>query len=75
MSNNQTENIDLYNSIKKLYFPLDKLVKEIDNKSFEREKMNLTLKNIIDYKKRLLKIKKINIFNNKHNKIFLNLEI
>ena len=72
VSNNQTENIDLYNSIKKLYFPLDKLVKEIDNKSFERKKMNLTLKNIIDYKKRLLKIKKINIFNNKHNKIFLN---
>ena len=72
VSNNQTENIDLYNSIKKLYFPLDKLVKEIDNKSFERKKINLTLKNIIDYKKRLLKIKKINIFNNKHNKIFLN---
>ena len=72
VSNNKEENKDLINKIEKLYFSLDKLIKEIDNKSFLGKKRSLTLKNINDYKKKLFKMERINIFNYKHDKIFLN---
>ena len=71
VSNNKMNNLDLYKNIKKLHLPMSKLVNEIDDKNFKNKKINITIKNLKNYKKGLLKLKKINIFDNKHNEVFL----
>ena len=74
LTNNKINNKHFYKQFKKLSILNNKLTKLINNKNTTRHKINsnIFLKFLLDYKRRILSISKVELINKKHNKAFIN---
>jgi len=71
ISNNKVRKLGLYKKLKKLNLILNKLTKNVNDKNFISQKYTIPLKTIINYRKNLLNLEKINVLDKKHNQVFL----
>ena len=71
ISNNKVRKLGLYKKLRKLNSILNKLTKNVNDKNFISQKYTIPLKTVINYKKNLLNLEKIEVLDKKHNQVFL----
>ena len=73
LSNNELHNADVLKQLKSLMPHFNKITDQVNDISFDRFDLNVNkfLKEINSYKEKILKIKKIDLLNKKHNEVFI----
>ena len=73
LSNNELHNADVLKQLKSLMPHFNKITDQVNDISFDRFDLNVNkfLKQINSYKEKILKIKKIDLINKKHNEVFI----